>query len=100
MNDDYHCDFETLIRGVAMLGGAVLSGQAALDATADLGNVFRVALSHCDRCCPDAQLQLDPDGFSEEGLAAVIAKRFIRWCEEQTTPRHPRAAEVMETVFA
>src|SRR5688572_11090245 len=62
VDDDYHCDFETLIRGVAALGGAVLSGQTALDATADLGNVFRVALSHCDRCCPDAQLQLDPDG--------------------------------------
>jgi hypothetical protein len=97
---DRHCDYETLIRGVAAIGGAVLSGQSALEATADLDNVFRVALSHCDRCRPESTLYLDPDGFSADGLAAVIAKRFLRWCEEQTTPRHPHRAAALATVFA
>lgn len=97
---DRHCDYEKLIRSVATIGGAVLAGQCALEATADLGNVFRVALSHCDRCRPESTLYLDPDAFSDEGLAAVIAKRFIRWCEEQTAPRHPPRAAVLATVFA
>ena len=101
IGEDTRCDYETMIRGIAVLGGAVLSGQCALEATADLDNVFRVALSHCDRCCPETSLKLDPHGFSEEGLAAVIAKRFVRWCEEHDSPRRPRRPEEsLETVFA
>lgn len=95
------CDLENMVRGVAAAGGAVLAGQCALDATEDLDNVFRVSLSRCDLCRPRALLDLDPDGFSHEGLAAIIGKRFVRWCEEQVAPRHPRtAAASLETVFA
>lgn len=81
---DSRCDYENMVRAVAALGGAVLPGHWALDATRDLDNVFRVALSHCDDCCPDNSLNLDPDGFSRNGLAAVIGKRFLRWCEERS----------------
>ena len=78
-----------------------MAGQCALDATEDLDNVFRVSLSHCDLCRPRASLDLDPDGFSHKGLAVVIGKRFVRWCEEQVAPRHPRMpAASLETVFA
>ena len=85
-----HCDYENMIRGVAALGGAILPGECALESTADLGNVFRVVLSHCDQSCPHAPLNLDPDSFSREGLPSVIAQRFRRWCEEQVAPRHPQ----------
>ncbi|MCW1923644.1 hypothetical protein OKA05_13850 [Luteolibacter arcticus] len=101
ITEDFRCDFEAMTRDIAAFGGAVLSGETAIEATADLGNVFRVSLSHCDRCCPQTELILDPDGFTNEGLAAVIAKRFARWCEEKVTPRRPRTpAGSLDTVFA
>lgn len=93
----FHCDFEAMTRDIAAFGGAVLSGETAIEATADLDNVFRVSLSHCDRCCPQSELILDPDGFTTEGLAAVIAKRFALWCGEKAT-RKPAASR--DTVFA
>ena len=70
----------------------------AVITTANLDNVFRVSLSHCDRCCPQTELILDPDGFTHEGLAAVIAKRFVQWCERKKTARKPD--ESRSTVFA
>lgn len=82
------CDYETLVRAVAATGGAVLTGQAALEATADLANVFRVALSHCERCRPESTLYLDPASFTEDGLATVIGKRFLRWHGERENARH------------
>jgi hypothetical protein len=102
IKEDPSCDFEAMTREIAAFGGAVLSGETAIEATADLGNVFRVSLSHCDRCCPQAELVLDPDGFTDEGLAAVIAKRFANWCEKkQAPPRTPGAsAGSLNTVFA
>jgi hypothetical protein len=96
--EDFRCDFEAMTRDIAAFGGAVLSGETAIEATADLDNVFRVSLSHCDRCCPQAELILDPDGFTDEGLAAVIAKRFAQWCEKKATQQKP--SESRATVFA
>ncbi|MCH1922332.1 hypothetical protein L9G15_23285, partial [Shewanella sp. A3A] len=87
------CDFEAVTRGIAAIGGAVLSGETAIEATADLDNVFRVSLSHCERCCPESELVLDPAGFTQDGLAAVIAKRFTRWCEDRAKSRRLRIAE-------
>lgn len=81
---DSRCDYENMVRAIAALGGAILTGHWALDATGDLDNVFRVALSHCDQCCPESSLTIDPNGFSQSGLAAVIGKRFLRWCEERS----------------
>lgn len=101
LGEGFYCDYETMIRAIAGIGGAVLSGETALEATADLRNVFRVTLSHCDRCCPHAELILDPDGFSDEGIAAIIANRFVRWCQDQVAPRRPRvSADPLATVFA
>ena len=102
IKEDLRCDFEAMTRDIAAFGGAVLSGETAIETTADLDNVFRVSLSHCDRCCPQAELILDPDGFTDEGLAAIIAKRFAQWCEKkQAAPKQTgAAAEPLETVFA
>ena len=97
IKEELCCDIEAMTREIAAFGGAVLSGETAIETTADLDNVFRVSLSHCDRCCPQTELILDPDGFTHEGLAAVIAKRFTQWCEKKAT-RKP--AESRDTVFA
>ncbi|MEK7950934.1 hypothetical protein [Luteolibacter soli] len=94
---EFRCDYEAMTRDIAAFGGAVLSGETAIETTADLDNVFRVSLSHCDRCCPQTELILDPDGFTHEGLAAVIAKRFTQWCEKKAT-RKPHVSR--DTVFA
>jgi hypothetical protein len=87
---DSGCDYECMVRAIAALGGAVLSGEWAIQATAKMDHVFRVALSHCERCCPASTLHLDPDGYSPEGLARIIAKRFVHWSEEQASGRKPR----------
>jgi len=97
VREEFRCDFEAMTRDIAAFGGAVLSGETAIEATADLENVFRVSLSHCDRCCPKTELILDPDGFTDEGLASVIAKRFAHWCERKAT-RKPAVS--LDTVFA
>ena len=97
VREEFRCDFEAMTRDIAAFGGAVLSGETAIEATADLENVFRVSLSHCDRCCPKTELILDPDGFTDEGLSSVIAKRFAHWCERKAT-RKPAVS--LDTVFA
>lgn len=84
------CDYECMIRAIAALGGAVLSGEWAIEATADMDRVFRVALSHCERCCPASTLHLDPEAYTPEGLAKIIAKRFVHWSEGQAKGRKPR----------
>lgn len=98
MKEEFCCDYEAMTRGIAAFGGAVLSGETAIETTANLGNVFRVSLSHCDRCCPQTELVLDPDGFTHKGLASVIAKRFIQWCERKKVARKPQ--ESRDIVFA
>ncbi len=87
---DSGCDYECMVRAIAALGGAVLSGEWAIESTADMKRVFRVALSHCELCCPDSALQLDPDGYSADGLARIIAKRFVHWIDDHAKGRKPR----------
>ena len=87
---DSGCDYECMVRAIAALGGAVLSGEWSIESTADMDRVFRVALAHCDRCRPASTLQLDPDGYSPEGLAKIISKRFIHWVDDQVKGRKPR----------
>ncbi len=87
---DSGCDSECMVRAIAELGGAVLSGEWAIESTANMDRVFRVALAHCDRCCPASTLYLDPDGYSPEGLARIIAKRFAHWIDDQAKGRKPR----------
>lgn len=75
------CDYEAMIRGVAALGGAILTGQSSLDATRGLDNVFRVMVSHCGDCLTDEPaMRLDPQRFSTESLVHVIADSFADWC--------------------
>jgi hypothetical protein len=96
--EEFRCDYEAMTRDIAAFGGAVLSGETAIETTANLGNVFRVSLSHCDRCCPKTELILDPDGFTHDGLAAVIANRFVQWCEKKSAAQKPDVSR--DTVFA
>lgn len=84
------CDYECVIRALAALGGAILPGEWALEATAGLDNVFRVGLAHCDHCLPESTLQLDPADYSREGLATIIGKRFLRWIDDHNHGRKRR----------
>lgn len=88
---DSGCDYQCMIRAIAALGGAVLSSRWALEATENSPNVFKVELSQCDRCCPAASLHLDPDAYSEDGLAKVIARRFVHWIGEQGKGKRARS---------
>jgi hypothetical protein len=83
------CDHECMVRAIAALGGAVMSGEWAFEATEDMDRVFRVALAHCGRCCPDAALRLDPEDYSGEGLAKIIANRFLHWIDDRQNGRKP-----------
>lgn len=75
------CDYESMIRGVARLGGAILAGQSCLDATRGLDGVFRVMISRCGDCRADEPaMRLDPQRFSTESLVHVIADSFADWC--------------------
>lgn len=84
------CDYECMVRAIAALGGAVMSGEWAIESTADMERVFRVALAHCERCCPSSTLYLDPDGYSPDGLARIIAKRFVHWIDDHAKGRKAR----------
>lgn len=84
------CDYECMVRAIAALGGAVMSGEWAIESTSNMERVFRVALAHCDRCCPSSTLYLDPDGYSPDGLARIIAKRFVHWIDDHAKGRKPR----------
>lgn len=87
---DSGCDYECMVRAIAALGGAVMPGQWAIMSTAAMNNVFRVALSHCERCCPASTLHLDPESYTPEGLAKIIAKRFVHWMDDRLKGRKSR----------
>jgi hypothetical protein len=75
------CDYESMIRGVAQLGGAILAGRCCFDATRGLDRVFRVMVSNCGECRTDEpSMRLDPQRFSRESLVHVIADSFADWC--------------------
>lgn len=84
------CDYETMIRGIASIGDAVLSGQYALEATAGLDRVYRVALAHHPADGTDSNHRVDPDGFGDEALAESIARKFIQWCGESAPDERMR----------
>lgn len=87
---DSGCDYQCMVCAIAALGGAVLSGAWPIESTAGMDRVFRVALSNCERCCPPSTLHLDPDDYSSQGLARIIAKRFGHWIEDHAKGRRPR----------
>ncbi len=79
------CDGEKVARGIATLGGAVLSGQTCFDATRGMEGVFRVVVGR--RGCPcgnDPALRFDPRRCDGAGLVQAIGDRFLEWSRERT----------------
>lgn len=92
------CDYEAMIRGVAQLGGAILSGRGCFDATRGLDRVFRVMVSNCGECRTDEpSMRLDPQRFSRESLVHVIADSFADWCSGRMPQDAPASAAIRGT---
>lgn len=88
---DYGCDYDNVLLSIAAMGDAVLCGEWAYETLLDMDHVFRVVLSHCNQCDSDSSLTIDPQSFSDGGLAKIIAKRFRHWIEDQANG-HKRSA--------
>lgn len=73
-------DTELVVRGLASIGGLVLGGQAALDATHKLPNVCRVMLCGC-QICREADLHgtVDQELCDPGQLPAEVILRFLDW---------------------
>lgn len=89
-------DIELVLRGLASLGGVVLGGQAAMDATRGLPNVCRVLLSRCDQCHEtDLSGIVDPERCSENQLVSEVIRTFLDWMAYRSSgrwePREPLA---------
>ena len=85
-------DIEVVLRGLASLGGVVLGGQAAMDATHGLSNVCRVMLSRCDSC-RESELSgiVDPGRCGEGQLVSEVIRTFLDWVTYRSGGRwHPR----------
>lgn len=80
-------DLDRIIRRLGVLGGAILEGQASLDAAAGLQNTFQVCL-----CCTDhtdtenCHMWLNPKLFSRDSLVSVIADSFLDWTSRLGNP--------------
>lgn len=73
-------DYEQVLGALAALGGVVLGGQAALDATRDLGNVFEVTLSKGGRFDRDRLTTcMNPDRCGPECMVSMISDCFLDW---------------------
>ena len=83
-------DIDRIARRLARIGGAILEGQYALDATTGLPNTFRVCLCSHDHDCPETcDILLNPDDLeSREELATAITTAFHQW-----KPAHPVRGE-------
>ena len=88
-------DLDRIARRLARIGGAVLEGQYALDATAGLANTFRVCLcSSCHECPESCNLLLNPEDHpSRQSLADAIVAAFLQW-----EPAHPISANFQRAV--
>lgn len=84
------CDYECMVRAIAAIGGVVLSGEWAFETCADMDHVYSVTLSHCHECRPPSSLELDPQFYSADGLARIIAKRFSHWIRDNMEGRKIR----------
>ncbi|NNC89536.1 MAG: hypothetical protein HKN82_13865 [Akkermansiaceae bacterium] len=73
-------DLDRIIRRLGLLGGAVLEGQASLDAAAGLRNTFQICLCCTEHADPEhCHMWLNPQRFSRESLVAIIADSFLDW---------------------
>lgn len=85
-------DIDRIARRLARIGGAILEGQYALDATEGLANTFRVCLCSGGHRCPehcDALLDISETGDKDE-LATVISSAFLNW-RQSRPPAGPRS---------
>lgn len=73
-------DIELMLRGLASLGGIVVGGQAAMDATHGLPNVCRVMLSRCE-VCRETELSgiVDPARCGEGQIVSEVIRTFLDW---------------------
>ena len=78
-------DYEWVLRAMATVGGLVLGGSGAIDATRELPNVCRVMLSRCDQCrAEEFSGVVEPVGVEVNECIPRIVKHFRGWVE-----RHP-----------
>jgi hypothetical protein len=80
--DRYHRwnDSEVVLRGLASMGGLVLGGQAALDATHELPNVCRVMLCNCMTCREsDLHAVIHPDFCGPGEVPEEVMQHFLDW---------------------
>jgi hypothetical protein len=92
---EYGCDYDSVLQAIAAMGDAVLCGEWAFETLLDMDHVFRVVLSHCNQCGSDHSLTIDPQSYSDGGLAKIIAKRFKHWVEDQSSGRKKRTLRSM-----
>lgn len=79
-----YSDFDRIQRRLVRLGGVILEGQCGLEATKNIREVFHVCL------CTEEPLKhngshmwINPDRFSRDGLASMIADSFLNWSGQQ-----------------
>ncbi|GAA5482950.1 hypothetical protein [Haloferula sargassicola] len=73
-------DYERVLRGLASIGGVVLFGSAAMDATHELPNVCRVMVGHCVACQEaDVSARIEPHPHEVRDMAEHICGVFGQW---------------------
>ena len=78
--DEAASDLDRIIRHLGTLGGAVLEGQASLDAARGLTNTFHVCLCCTEHTDPEnCHMWLNPERFARDSLVSVIADSFLDW---------------------
>lgn len=77
---DRWSDYALVLRALASMGGVVLCGQGAIDATRELPNVCEVMITRCDHCEDVAITSwIDPDLCESESLVNTVAGHFLQW---------------------
>jgi hypothetical protein len=79
-------DLDRIIRRLGSLGGAILEGQASLDASHGLANTFQVCLCCTDHTDDESHMWLNPNRFTREGIVSVIADSFLDWVSRLEQP--------------
>ena len=84
-------DYALVLRALASLGGVVVCGQGAIDATRGLANVCEVMISSCE-CCEDKEINawIDPDLCGDQSVATTVAGHFLQWLSEPERVRRSK----------
>ncbi|WP_193214605.1 hypothetical protein [Luteolibacter marinus] len=73
------CGRRKVLEVLARRGNAVLEGMLAVEASANLSNIFRVSLGPAPNDGKGFHLVLQPDLFSERSLASIIGDTYLEW---------------------